>query len=468
MISEREFKLQHRALYHFPLYHAYAAALLMDRGFEVGVIDSAADSLDISSFVAAVESQNPDLIVLEVSTPSFDIDLSTCRALHPKLDVPLALIGSHATVFHRQILEQHAAVDIVIRGEFEETILDLTEHMAKGQAFDDVPGITFRTPAGEIRENAPRPFITDLDVMPYPARELYAWQRYHEPVYEKLPWITMLSSRGCPFSCIFCSWPQTMYGHQYRTRTPASVVAEIEFCQERYKPGEYFFDDDTFTVDKKHVTDICREILERHIPLTWSCMGRIDTVDRETLELMSRAGCRRIKFGLETGSAEVMRMIRKKLDLRQAQQTIRQAQEAGIKVHGTFMIGLPGETHQSVQETIEFALTLNLDSAQFSIATPFPGTEFYRLAEENNWLYTRDWSKYDGATGSVVSYPHLSKKEIDTYLTVAWTRLFSEQRDLLSLLRKTFNKMRDDGIRRTFRVISAYLFAKRMTKGHGQ
>ncbi|MBN2383431.1 radical SAM protein [bacterium] len=461
MISQREFELQKKALYHFPLYHAYTAALLRAHGHEVRVMDAAVRQQDTTSFVSNLAELKPDLVIMEISTPSFALDVITIEELRARLKVHLALIGSHATVFDRQILEQYHQVDTIIRGEFEETALDLANQLQSGSDPGAVAGITYRTANGEIRATRPRPYLTELDTLPYPARELYDWQRYHEPVYEALPWITLVSSRGCPFRCIFCAWPQIMYGQGYRMRKADAVVDEIEYCLHQFQPGEFFFDDDTFTVQKKHVRCICRLILERKLEIRWSCMGRIDTVDVETLELMAGAGCTRIKFGIETGSETVMKNIRKKINLADVHQTVQCAQAAGIKVHGTFMIGLPGETRQTAQQTIDLALSLGLDTAQFSIATPFPGTEFYRLAETNGWLLTHDWSKYDGATGAVISYPHFSKKEIDTYLAIAWTRLFSEQRDLIKLVRKTLNKFRVDGLRETLRIIRTYFSFRR-------
>jgi radical SAM superfamily enzyme YgiQ (UPF0313 family) len=204
-----------------------------------------------------------------------------------------------------------------------------------------------------------------------------------------------------------------MYGHKYRARSARNVVDEMELCVKKYRPGEIFFDDDTFTIGKKRVLDICRQILDRNLPVVWSCMGRTDTVDEEMLAEMRKAGCRKIKFGVETGSSRLMADIKKGLDLDKVTEAFDAARAVGMEVHGTFMIGLPGETRDTVRETVELACSTPMDSIQFSIATPFPGTEFYTHCADNGWLVTEDWEDYDGNFGSVVSYPQLSKAEIE-------------------------------------------------------
>lgn len=455
MVSRREHKMHKGAVYHFPIYHAYAAAMLQEQGKEVDILDASLEGLSTKQFIESLSAKNPDLVIMEVSTPSYSQDVVTAREVREKISVPVVFIGSHASVFHREIIERKEA-NIVIRGEFEETIGDLVRHIEQNRDLKEVKGITFLDNKGSIVTTENRPYIEELDSLPYPARDLFQWQRYHEPVFESLPWITMLSSRGCPYQCVFCSWPQTMYGRQYRTRKPEGVLKEMIFCQEKYHPGEFYFDDDTFTIDKKRIQSLCHLLIETRMNVPWSCMGRIDTLDEETLILMAKAGCRRMKLGIETGSPQIMKTIKKRLRLETIPEVVEIAQSLGIKIHGTFMIGLPGDTWQTVQETIGFALKLKLDTAQFSIATPFPGTEFFAMSQDKGWLVTTDWSCYDGAGGSVVAYPQLSKKEIDMLLSIAWTSLYANQRDFVSLSKKAFNKIRDEGLRESFRVMCHY------------
>jgi radical SAM superfamily enzyme YgiQ (UPF0313 family) len=411
-ISKAEFERGNKASYHFPLYQAYTLAVLEQEGFGVAAIDCSVSGMDVEEFVRAVEGQAPDLVVLEISTPTFDLDMATATALKESLGIPIALVGTHASIYHREILGGHSSIDFVIRGEYEYVVLDLATAVREGKDLDAVQGLTFRRD-GDIVVNPDRPRVEDLDTIPFPARDHFEWRKYHEPTYFALPWITMITSRGCPYRCTFCSWPQTMYGHRYRVRSAENVVDEMEHCVEKYRPGEIFFDDDTFTIGKTRVMEICREIRDRDLRVVWSCMGRTDTVDDEMLAGMFNAGCRKIKFGVETGSKRIMSTIQKGLDLDKVATAFQMARSVGMEVHGTFMVGLPGETRDTARETVQLACSIPMDSVQFSIATPFPGTDFYEQCRRNGWLVTEKWENYDGNFGSVVSYPQLSKVEIE-------------------------------------------------------
>ncbi len=417
-ISKADFKRGGSAAYHFPIYQAYAIAVLEEAGFEAAAIDCAVSGIGLDKFTAQVAAEAPDLVVVEVSTPSIHTDLRTIERLKSELGKPVALIGTHSTVYHREMLEAHESIDFVLRGEYEITLCELARTVEYGGDVSALAGVTFRKHR-HVVANADRRYLQKLDTLPFPARDHFEWRKYHEPTYHRLPWITMISSRGCPFKCTFCSWPQVMYGHDYRVRSPQNVVDEMEYCKEKYKPGEVFFDDDTFTIGRKRVEAICDEMLARRLDMVWTCMGRVDNVDRALLDRMYGAGCRKIKFGVETGSPAIIENIRKKIDLGRVREVFAEAKEAGLEVHGTFMIGLPGETRDTVRETIELACSLDQDSIQFSIATPFPGTEFFAQCRQNNWLVTTDWSNYDGNFGSVVSYPGLSKSEIEELLYFA-------------------------------------------------
>ena len=455
-VSRDELGRTGAASYHFPIYQAYALAVLEQDGHEVAAIDCTALDLDVPDLLGRISGFAPDLIVVEVSTPSFPVDIETIRRIDEQNDEPLVLIGTHSSVFHQEILAEHLFVDAIARGEYEYTLRDVARALDDGQTFASVVGLTCRDDDGEIVVRPDRPFIENLDEMPFPAREYFPWEKYHEPGYIALPWITMVSSRGCPSRCTFCNWPQTMYGHKYRARSAGNVVDEMVECVDKYQPGEIFFDDDTFTIGKKRVIDICDEIERRGLDVIWTCMGRVDTVDAEVLGRMRGAGCRKIKFGVETGSREVMARIRKRIDLERVPEVFRAARDVGIEVHGTFMVGLPGETRETVRETIELACSLPMDTVQFSIATPFPGTEFFAECERNGWLVTRDWSHYDGRFGAVVSYPQLGKREIEQMLTLAEDEYLARTRHQ-SLLSKFVDTTRHHGLRQALRRTCEYL-----------
>jgi len=448
-VSRAEFGRVGKVSYHFPIYQAYTLAVLRQHGFDVAAIDCSVSEMDVEEFLAAVKNCAPDLVVIEVATPSFRLDMDTAQALKKSLDLPTAIIGTHASVFHRAIVNDYPAIDFVIRGEYEYTVLELAQALRDRRDPGEVKGLTFRrNGTAVVTEN--RPYIGDLDRLPFPARDCFDWRRYHEPTYYALPWITMISSRGCPYRCTFCSWPQTMYGHRYRARSAKNVVDEMEHCVKKYRPGEIFFDDDTFTIGKARVMEICREICDRNLRVVWSCMGRTDTVDDDMLSEMFNAGCRKIKFGVETGSENMMETIQKGLDLSRVGYVFESARSVGMEVHGTFMIGLPGETRESVRETVDLACSIPMDSVQFSIATPFPGTRFYAQCVENGWLVTENWDDFDGNFGSVVSYPQLSKVEIEELLYFAY-REYETRRKRDPLTVRFRKEVRRTGLRGALR-----------------
>ncbi|MFC1735683.1 B12-binding domain-containing radical SAM protein [Candidatus Hydrogenedentota bacterium] len=454
-IPLEEYRSHGCSSYHFPIYQAYTAALLKREGFEVDAIDCAVDAINEEEFLHRLGESAPDLIVFEIATPSFEQDCRTLKGVREQTNAPVVLIGAHPTIFPSETMVKMTEADFIAHGEYEMTILDLTRTLKENGELAKVAGLTWRR-GDDVVTNAPRPVIEDLDSLPWPDRELFPQERYHESTYYALPWITMISSRGCPFKCIYCSWPQTMYGHKYRARSAKSVVDELEFCQKHYKPGEVFFDDDTFTIGKPRVMEICREIKARKLNVIWTCMGRVDTVDREMLDAMYGAGCRRIKFGVETGDPEVMKVIKKGLDLTRVKQAFVDAKEAGLEVHGTFMIGLPTDTHESVRRTIDLAVSMPQDSVQFSIATPFPGTEFFDMCDKNDWLVTRDWRHFDGTHGSVVSYPQLDKKTIEQFLESAFTE-YARHGNRGSLVRRFCRSLRSDGLGTTLARTYRYL-----------
>jgi len=238
------------------------------------------------------------------------------------------------------------------------------------------------------------------------------------------PYIDIISGRGCPNACIFCLWPQVMHGTRYRLRSAANVVDEIErdiaLCPAVARTGEFFFEDDTFTVNKERAIAICEEIMRRNLKIIFSVNARADNADRELFHMMKRAGCRELLVGFESGSQAVLNRMNKNVTLDVSRRLMEYAKEADLDVNGCFVIGLPGETKETARETIRFALSLGLTTAQFSGAVPFPGTSFYDTAKEKGWLKAgsySDWLK-DGEQAGIVSYPEMPSEMIDHYVDI--------------------------------------------------
>jgi radical SAM superfamily enzyme YgiQ (UPF0313 family) len=395
---------------YLPFFLAYTTALLEKNGFEVDLKDAVADPMSNEQFIGYVKKKNPELFITEISTITSKTDLEMMKKIKEEVGCKIALAGPHATALANEILKFHKQVDFILLGEYEFTALELARNLNKPEEYKKIRGLAFRI-GKKIILNERRPLIENLDLLPFPARHFLPMEKYNEG-FAEYPNQQMISSRGCPFHCVFCVYPQVFYNHKIRVRSAKNVVDEMEFLIKKYKPREIYFDDDTFTIIPEHVLDICKEIKERGLNVRWSCMGHAN-ITENVLKAMVDAGCVGIKFGVETASPKVMKEIKKSLNLRDVENFVKLAKKYGIKTHATYMIGLPGDTKQTIEETLKFAISLGTESFQVSIATPFPGTEFYEMVKKNNWLITDDFSRYDGNKEAVVSYPWLSKEEID-------------------------------------------------------
>ncbi len=409
-------------LYFFypPWFLAYATALLEENGIEVSLIDAVAEDLSNEEFLERVKKISPELLIVETSTSTFDKDMVLMRRIKEEVGCQIALSGPHVTALTQEVMTQNPFIDFVLTGEYELTALELAQKL-KLERYYNILGLAFRKNK-QIKINPRRPLIQDLDDLPFIARHFLPMDRYNE-AFAKVPNQQMLTSRGCPFRCVFCLWPQTLFNRTTRFRRPEKVVDEMEFLWNEYKPREIYFDDDTFTLFPKHVLGVCEEIKKRKLDLEWCCMGHGD-ISKEVLMEMKSTGCTGVKFGVETASPEVMKKINKAIDLERVKNFVKTAKAIGIRTHATYMIGLPGDTKESIMQTFKFALDLKTDSFQLSIATPFPGTEFYEQAKKEGWLVTDDFSRFNGNKESVVSYPQLKKEEID--------KLFKESINLTS------------------------------------
>jgi len=415
----------------YPIYLAYTVAVLAEAGFEVSFVDAVMDELTIEEFARRVCDFGPRLALIETSTPSIDFDLETAAAikrLSPETFV--ALMGSHVTYFDRETVTENPAVDAVVRGEFEYTAADLAHALdasgdpaaSSGHSLSSVLGLTYRDadPStgsgchGDVRRNPDRPLFEPLDQMPFPARHIVKGEGYRAGIYSGGQPTAMVSSRGCPYHCTFCLWPSVLYGHKFRARSAQNVVDEIEEAVRTYGHDEIYFDDDTFTIDRQRVLDICRLIQDRGLEkeVEWIAQCRVDTVDREMLEAMKAANCGYILFGVESGSPQMLKKMKKGITLDKVRQAFKLTKEVGIKTQAFFLFGIPGETQETIQETVEFAKEINASSTQFAVAIPHPGTALYEECKANGWLTTENWADYT-AEASLIETPWLTAEEVE-------------------------------------------------------
>lgn len=400
----------------FPFFLAYATALLKKNGHEAKLIDAIAEGVPEQRLFERIDSFHPELILAEISTPSFNNDMRILQAIHQNFShAKIALCGPHASVFPQQILTEYTYIDAILIGEYEYTLLDFAQHLEEQGDMKSVLGLAYRKD-GNVTLNKPRSTIRNLDSLPWPEREDVPLYNYNDAFCNlPTPNVQILSSRGCPFRCIFCLWPQTVYKeHRYRKRTPKDVVDEMEYLITKFHFKAVYFDDDVFNIDRIHVAGVCAEIKTRKVDIPWAVMARADLFDTQILAGLADAGLYAIKYGIESASPRILRACRKKLDLLKTQDMIKVTKELGIKVHLTFCLGLPGETQESIKESIKFISQAQPDSCQFSFATPFPGTEYFKFLYEKGWLENTGWSGYDGSQRCVVRTEALTRGNLES------------------------------------------------------
>jgi anaerobic magnesium-protoporphyrin IX monomethyl ester cyclase len=381
-----------------PLGLCYIAAVLERSGHKVNIIDGMVEGstlyednfrrigMPVVGLASRIQERDPDIIGISCMYSFMWEDVSRLSAILRDImpDTLQVLGGFHPSALPEYSLKNSSA-DCVIVGEGEETFRELADSYSGSRHFSDIPGMAFKN-NGSIVLNPPRPHILNLDSIPFPARHLINMEKYIQtgkaPGSQKnRRFTTMLTSRGCPNNCVFCSI-KTVWGQKWRPRSPENVVNEIEELVKRYRIKEIHFIDDNISLDKKRMADICELIIGRDLDISWTTPNgvAVNTLDRELLYKMKRSGCYQLAFGIESGNEHVLRrIIRKPLSLSRTRDVIRYAKDAGIWTHGFFVIGFPGETGGMIKDTLGFAQGSGLDSAFFSIATPFPGTELYRL-----------------------------------------------------------------------------------------
>ena len=393
---------------------AYATSLLKQNNHDAKLIDAIAEGFDTDKLSEEILSYGPKLIIIETSTPSYQNDVKIIQDIHRKLSCRIALCGPHASVFPEEILSEHDFIDYVFIGEYEYTLLELVKHLENSSDPRSILGLAYRKD-GRIQVNNARASINNLDDLPWPDRKDVSIYKYNDGFCGlPQPNVQMLSSRGCPFHCTFCLWPQVIYKeNQYRKRCLKDIVDEIEYLITEFNFKAVYFDDDVFNVDRNHVLSICKEMRRRKINIPWAVMARADLMDKELLVSMYDAGLYAIKYGIESVDKEVLDSCKKNMDLSKASEMIKITKSLGIKVHLTFCLGLPGETKESIQKTAGFIQDMQPDSLQFSFATPFPGTEYFQYIKAKGWLLSECWPDYDGNHKCIVKTEKLNSEELE-------------------------------------------------------
>jgi radical SAM superfamily enzyme YgiQ (UPF0313 family) len=415
-----------------PLGLAYLGAVAEREGHEVTVIDCQAEKLSYEDFRKRIEQTTSDIIGVTATTLLYKSAMkliTISKQVHPQAVTMLG--GSHGTFWDQNALDEYPSLDIVVRREGETTFTELLNKLQTNNSINNVLGITFRSKEGKIFSNPDRPFIEDLDALPFPAHHLMPLDALKRMGKILFPLVT---SRGCVYWCDFCSTVR-MFGRGYRMRSPKNVVDEMEMIHNKYGVNQVTFYDDAFTVNRERVIKICEELHARKLDMIWDCGTRVDMVDRELLKTMYDAGCIAVWLGVESGSEAILGAMNKRIKLDQTRLAYKTAHEVGLMTITNAVLGFPGETEQTARETINFVKELNPDDVGFYVATPYPGTPMYEQVKKNGWLRVTDFDKYDTA-GPTFETPWLSMEKLADIRYKAYQEFYLRPAYVLKMMRR--------------------------------
>jgi hopanoid biosynthesis associated radical SAM protein HpnJ len=411
----------------FPTWLAQPAALVEGSR----LIDAPPAGIQLADILPLAKDY--ELVVMHTSTPSFKSDLAVAQAMkdvNPKLKV--GFIGAKVAVDPNGSMAASRALDFVARNEFDFTV----KEVAEGRDWGSIDGLTHRNGSGVIVHNQDRAVLEDMDALPF-VTEVYKRDLRIENYfigYLKHPYVSLYTGRGCRSKCTFCLWPQTVGGHRYRTRSVENVVAEMRYAKEAFpQVQEFFFDDDTFTDDLPRAEAIAKELGK--LGITWSCNAKAN-VPRETLKVLADNGLRLLLVGYESGNQQILNNIKKGMRIDIARRFTKDCHDLGVTIHGTFILGLPGESKETIQETIRFATDINPHTIQVSLAAPYPGTFLHKQAVENGWLDEShaELIDDDGVQMAPLHYPHLSHDEIYHSVETFYRRFYFRAGKIASIV----------------------------------
>jgi hopanoid biosynthesis associated radical SAM protein HpnJ len=424
----------------YPTWLAQPAALVPNSK----LLDCPPHNIDVQQCLA--EAKDCDHVIIHTSTPSLKNDCKVAEAIKSQRPSScIGFVGAHAAVLPAETLQASPAIDWAGGKEFDYTC----KEVAEGRPLSEVTGLSYRKD-GKIIHNPERELIKNMDDLPWVV-DVYKRDLQIEKYfigYLDHPYVSVYTGRGCPAQCIFCLWPQTIGGHRYRVRSPENVAAEIAHARKLFpQTKEFFFDDDTFTANMPRAREVAKCL--KPLGVAWSCSSRAN-VNHETLKVMKECGLRVLMVGYESGNQEILNRIKKGIQIEEAKRFTRDCHSLGIKIHGTFILGLPVETKETIEQTINYAKQLDVFSLQVSLAAPYPGTELFELAKGNGWFVRKDESAIlhqDGLQDSALEYPGLSKEEIYEAVDRFYRAYYLRPKPILRII-KTMLEDKDVCVRR--------------------
>lgn len=419
-----------------PITLALCAAVLEKENIQVKVIDCIVKNLDANALKERIAQFCPNLIILNTSTPSIESDLSMAKLAKEVLpEVKVAALGIHVTALPEESLKSSPYLDYCIRQEPEFIVRDLS----LGKSIESIPGISYRQNS-KIIHNPDRGFISNLDELPFPAWHLIDHQDYRMP-FKNVPFLLIATSRGCPYKCTFCA-DKSFYGTKLSLKSPRRIVDELEWVKKTFGVSEFLFWSESFTINNNFVFEVCEEILSRGLKISWVCNSRVDNVNLALLRKIKEAGCWMIGYGVESGNQQILDSVKKGVTLKQTKDAVQWAKEAGLEVTGHCILGLPEETQESIKQTINWTIELDLDFAQFYCAVPFPGSQLYSQSIEQNWINTTDWTKFE-QNFSVLDLPTITADKIMALRKQAFKKFYLRKKLILKTIKriKSFNQL---------------------------
>ncbi|MGO9123432.1 MAG: hopanoid biosynthesis associated radical SAM protein HpnJ [Terriglobales bacterium] len=413
--------------YWYPVWLAYPAGMLEG----ARLLDAPPHHVSAEETINI--ARDYEFLVLFTSTPGFPGDIRLVQKIkEANPAIKIAFVGPHVTVLPEKSLKDCPAIDFVARKEFDHTVVEF----AQGKPLEEIAGISYRK-NGSVVHTPDRPEIQDLDSLPH-VTEVYKRdldvRRYNVP-FLLYPFVALYSTRGCPAQCTFCLWPQTLSGHPWRKRSTDDVAQEMARAKQLWPDvREFFFDDDTFNIQKARTIELCAKL--KPLGLTWSCTSRV-TTDYETLKAMKEAGCRLLIVGYESGDPQILKNVKKGATVERARQFTKDCHTLGLVVHGDFILGLPGETRETIRNTIQFAKELDVDTIQVSVAHAYPGTEMYDYAMKNGFIVADSRMVDDGGHQMAqIQYPGLPADDLMEAVHHFYDEYYFRPKAVFRILRK--------------------------------
>ncbi len=407
---------------YYPMWLAYATGVLEDNGFNVKLIDAPACGYDLEYVKKEFENFVPKLVVIDTSTPSIKNDISVAEQIKGvRQDIFVLLVGRHVSALPEETMAMSVSIDAVAVGEYDYIVRDLAIALKDNNPLSDVCGLVWRKNSNELVKNQPMPLIEDIDALPFVSRVYRKHLNIEDYFYShsKYPIISLVSGRGCPHQCFYCCYPQTMYGHKLRLRSAKKLAEEFQYIADNFpNVEEVMLEDDTLTTNKAHVNEVADRLIANGNKIQFSANSRAELTDIELLKKLKKAGCRLFCVGYESGSQEILDNMKKGLKIERALEFSKATKKAEIMVHGCFMVGNPGETKETMEQTLEYAKKLNPDTAQFYPLMVYPGTKAYEWAKHEGYLLTEDYSTWlttDGLHATVLERMYLNSHYLEDF-----------------------------------------------------